>query len=386
MIYIDPLYLLLNMVLLGTFAICGINITHGENYWKNAFWCIIVFTLILGARYMRGNDYEHYLDVYDFDMESDEKLYSLLCRCLNFLGVNHFMQFFIYALIFSSALMVFLYRFNQYACWLFPLSIVAFIFFHEYMIRQELSYAFVFLYLDRLFSVRIFIRNHKLIIPRSVIKNITYCIVFAVCTASIHSGNIPVLMLFTLFYFLYSRPISWKISIPVILISTYVLNRLYDLSSLNSALELIAGTNEKMSSYANRFDFWFGADAAKDEYTRKWYILIWEMAGHCSLFYLGWKMLKNTVTNKSIATIFNCYVFGAVFINLFRELEILNRIGYVFNMWWFVPVGLLIAKFNNLNLHKWEKCLYAFLTFFFYDYLRYLLLRQDMTMFLWDMI
>lgn len=385
MITIDPVYILLNMLLLGVFALCGVNISRGESYWKNALWCIITFTLILGLRYMRGNDYEHYLDVYDFDMESDEKLYTFLCRCLKYFGINHYMQFFVYAIIFSSALMVFLFRFKQYACWLFPLSLIALIFFHEYMIRQELSYSFVLLYLDRLFSVKVIFRNRKLIIPGRSIKNIVLCLILAVCAASIHSGNIPVIMLFTVLFFV-NTPVSWKISIPLLLFCTFILSKVYDLSYFNTTLEYLAGSNEKLSGYANSFDFWFGSSAANDEYSRKWYILIFELLGHSSLFYLGWKMIKSVAANKSVITIFNVYVFGAIFINLFRQIEILNRIGYIFEMWWFFPLGLLIAKYKAMELKAWEKCLYFFLLFFFYDYMKYLLMRQGMTLFLWDMV
>lgn len=382
--YLDFDFIFLNILLLATFTIAGINVSNGYSYLKNAGICILLFTFVLGFRFMRGNDYAHYMDVYEYNLESDQKVFTLLCNTLKYLGVNAYMAFVVYASIFSTSLFIFLYRYKKYAYLVFPLSLIALTFFHEYMIRQELSYAFVFLYLDSLFCIDFRQLNKQRFLDTDTVRRLIYCFCFALIAISIHSANLPVIALFTILYALVRKPVSWKYSVPILLLCTYVFARIVDLSQFNTLFNLLGSVDDKFASYADNSSSWFGADGKDDMYTRKWYILVLEMIGHSSAFYLGYKLLKEHLDSRSVTTIFNCYVFGSVFMNLFRELELLNRMGYVFAIWWFVPVAFILAFYRKVNYSWVEKLMHVFLIFYLYDYLKYLLMTPGMTSFLWD--
>ena len=62
--HFDIIYIILNLLLLFIFWYGGLRISKGDNYWKNAILCIVAFTLVLGLRYGRGNDYHHYVYIY----------------------------------------------------------------------------------------------------------------------------------------------------------------------------------------------------------------------------------------------------------------------------------------------------------------------------------
>lgn len=377
-------FIFLSTLLLAFFTIAGINVSNGYSYWKNAGVCILMFTFVLGFRYMRGNDYAHYIDVFEYNLESGQKVFYWLCLFLKYLGVNAYMSFVVYAAIFSSSLFVLLYRYRKYAYLIFPLSVIALTFFHEYMIRQELSYAFVFLYLNSLFSIDFKRLIRQRFLDTQTAKNLCLCLLFALVAASIHSANIPVIALFTFVYVFFEKPVSWKYSIPILVICTYVLSKVVDLSAFNSLFGILGSVDDKFASYADNSSYWFGEAGKEDVYARKWYILIFEILGHSSAFYLGYKVLRDRLECHSVVTIFNCYVFGSVFMNLFRELELLNRMGYVFAIWWFVPVALILAFYRKMNYSWVEKLMHVFLIFYLYDYLKYLLMTPGMTSFIWD--
>jgi len=68
MLNIDLDYLILNILLLLCFAHYGNKISKGLPYKFAVLPCILLFTLIQGCRYMRGNDYQHYTEVFNGDI------------------------------------------------------------------------------------------------------------------------------------------------------------------------------------------------------------------------------------------------------------------------------------------------------------------------------
>lgn len=60
-------YLIINIILLSCFAYCGNRISKGAPYKSATLPCILLFTLVQGCRYMRGNDYQHYIEVFNGD-------------------------------------------------------------------------------------------------------------------------------------------------------------------------------------------------------------------------------------------------------------------------------------------------------------------------------
>ena len=84
MITTDFIYIFLNLFMLIVFIVTGRLISKDKkNYWKYAKWPVITFTLILGLRLNRGHDYIHYMEVYRYDLEKEQVLFTLF---------NHFLK------------------------------------------------------------------------------------------------------------------------------------------------------------------------------------------------------------------------------------------------------------------------------------------------------
>lgn len=388
MFFIDLDFVIFNMLLLLVFTVAGILVNRGYSYFKCSLACVLAFSLIEGARYMRGNDYAHYLDVYNYDLEDGQKLYTWFCDLLKYFGVPDYLSFFFYALIFSTCLFIFLYRYKKGAHLIFPLALIALLFFHEFMIRQELSYAFVFLYLSSLFSMSSELQIHKYKLRfrwrRNYYLNLALCMLFATCALSIHTGNFLVILVLTILYCFKIEAINWKISIPILIFAAYVFPSLMDLSGLEPILNVLFSGSDKLSSYTGRFDFWFGQESMNEEYTRNPLVMVYELLGHFSLMYLFCRINSKIAFSLPVKTLYNGYVIGTIVLNAFRNLEILNRMGYVFYILWFIPLSGVLLISRRVRLDKWERFLYVFLTFFAYDYLKYIFLNNEMTLFLWD--
>lgn len=380
----DIIYISLNLLLLFVFYKSGVNVSRGRDYWLNAKNCIFAFTIVLGARYMRGNDYAHYLNVYKYDLEDSQKVYIFLCDAMKVLGINEYGSFFVYAFAFSLCLFVFLKKYRQYAQYLFPFSLMFLLFFHEFMIRQAFSYSFVFLYINKLSELSA--SDNKLkIFSRKNYPIILWCVCLFIIITGIHSANALVVAVFTFSYLFLRKPLPWKITIPALALSTYVLSKSFDFSFLNSILSYLGGTNEKFANYVDNSEMFFSADAKNDIYTRNPIFGFTEILGYASLFYFAPKIIERFENNQSVITLFNCCVFGCIIQALFINLEILNRMGFVFKILTFFPLALVFYYRKFIRINPKAKLLYLFLFFLFYDYLKLLFFRDGMTKFLWDM-
>ena len=421
-------YLLLNIILLAIYVLAGYNISRKGNFWASAWPCIIAFTSIMGSRYMRGNDYPHYCEVYAYDEEPSQRLFTAFNQFLRWMGVGRHYFYYFYSFIFAYCSMFFLKRFRRFSLYMFPLFLIAYISFDEFMIRQALSYSFVFLYLIELFSIRLedsssrkdkkkvlLRKKHSLNelkgegVPKSRrvspnkketsmrkyfsllfasenFSHFFYCIFFASIVISIHVANVLVLVLVTFFYLFVKRPVPFYVSFPMLIIATYLFNVFFDFSYLNPVLDMLTGQDEKLDNYTENSDVWFDEEGKDDKYTRNPIVLIFELLGSGTLFYYGYKIIKYVRKNDRIScTFFNVYVFGTIFINAFRNLEILNRVGYVYQLFWFYPLCLVLFYFPKMHFSILRKLSMFFLLFFLYSYLKYLFFKEGgMALFQWD--
>ena len=146
MFNIDFVYILINILLLLIFYYTGKEIAKGKSYWDNAILCIIAFTLALGLRYGRGDDYFHYQDfyVYGYD-EGQQIVFTWINTISKWMGVGSYYCFLVYSFIEIVCAMIFLKRYRKFAQFLFPMFLIAVIHFNEYQIRQALGFSFVFL-------------------------------------------------------------------------------------------------------------------------------------------------------------------------------------------------------------------------------------------------
>ena len=80
--------------------------------------------------------------------------------------------------------------------------------------------------------------------------------------------------------------------------------------------------------------------------------------------------LSNTLTACSIL-LFNSFFIGISILSLFRNLEILNRIGQVLAYSWIFPVSLVL-HYKTPRWSKFDKLVSIFLVWFAYEFLKYL--------------
>lgn len=381
----DVIYIGLNLLLLFIFYKSGFNISKGKNYWQNVCFCIIAFTIILGARYMRGNDYEHYLDVYRNDLEASQWFYTFMCDIMKSIGIDEYGSFFVYALIFSYCLFVLLKRYKQYAIYMFPMALIFLLYFHEFMIRQALSYSFVFLYINNLFDINVNNIKIRQLFSRKNLKSILLCVLFFLLTIGTHSANAFLILIITIAYIFIHKPLPLSLSIPVLIFTTYFFSEIFNFNTLTPILNYIGGTDTKFTNYVNHADIWFSNDGMNDIYTRNPYIQFIELLGNVSLFILGLQVIKKYEANSQFYTFYNCFIFGTCFQLGFLNLEIMNRMGYVFRILIFFVMGVVFYYRNYLLHIKYNRFLFICVLFLFYDYLKNLLFRAEMTKFLWDM-
>ena len=237
---IDIIYLLVNFIMLATFYVCGKDISNGKTYSKNVIICIIIYTLCLGLRYGRGWDYNHYIDVYKYNLEETEIVFTYFNVFLKKIGVGSHYFFLVYNLIEITCAFVFLYPFKKFARYIFPLFMIATLHLNEYSIRQGLAFSFVFLSLFLFFrfydKLKGFVKHYKIFLLLIVCIAIAY---------GIHSVTIITLSWIFVFAIFIKKPLPYKITIFAFILASYVFQNMFDFSALNGIFSFMADQNEK---------------------------------------------------------------------------------------------------------------------------------------------
>lgn len=372
----------LNILLLITFIIAGNNISKGMNYWRNAIWCILMFTFVQGTRFARGNDYILYSKSFkEGAINTENPLFSLINEILKSFGINEYSCFMVYAFIFVLCAILFMQDFKRYAKYMFPLFLIGFINFEENMIRQAFSYSFFFLFLKNLFRIK---TDKKL----SSYKNLQYilkCIIFSFITIKIHTGNLINLLVITSLYSFYRKPFKPGITIPIYIICVYILPNMFNFSWLNPILNFAAENNERAAEYISNSNYWFSAEGMNDIYEKNAMAELIQVAGSSSLMYLGYKLSinKKVAINYIIAVLLNTFTIGLCIESIFVKLEILHRIGQVLDILGYFVLSIILYYKPYFAPTIRTKILYFCLIWFIYYYTKYIFFSKS-TLFIWD--
>lgn len=362
--------------MLAIFIISGKYISlDNKHYWRYAIWPTIMFTLVLGLRLNRGNDYIHYMQVYLFDLEDKQVLFTSFNHFLKSLGTGPHWIFIWYSGAFILGAMFFLKRFREYAAFVLPLFLIAFTHFSEYMIRQAFGYSFVFLFLAFMFSDKM-----------SKLKRLFCLLLCFWLSYSIHAVNAITCTVSLVLYYGVKKPFKPIYSIPLYLIATVYLQNHFDFSYLSGLLSFIGEQNDKFSHYTENSDVWFSNNAMNAMYARNFFVKIFQTLGDCSLMYITYNVLKNN-PNIKFQFFYNTFVLGAIFSQCFYTLEILRRMGDIMYWNWAFPLAyFLYNRKRYICLSRLVEYLSISLLFYCYEYLKYLFFRtDDMYKFLWDM-
>lgn len=379
MITTDFTYIFLNLLMLMIFIFAGIGICKDKHhYWSYAIWPILAFTIVLGFRLNRGNDYIHYMDVYLYDLEESQVLFTEFNHFLKTLGVGPHGIFVWYSGAFILGAMFFLKTLKQFASWIFPLFMMSFIFFSEYMIRQAFGYTFVFLFMLFMF------KEEFPTCKRYICMFICFYLAY-----SIHSANAITCIIDVVLYYFIKVPFSTRVTIPAYLVASFYLQNNFDFTYLEGLLSFLGDQSDKFSTYTDNADIWFDSESKNAIYDRNSIVKILQTLGECSLIYLGNRAL-HIREDKRIVFMYNLFVLGAIVSQCFYSLEILRRMGDVMYWYWAFPLAYVLFYrkeiFSTFKYRFISSSLYLFLLFYGYDYLKYLFMRTlDMYKFIWDM-
>lgn len=181
------------------------------------------------------------------------------------------------------------------------------------------------------------------------------------------------------------KPLHYSITIPIYLLCVYILPKIFDFSILQPILDIFSRHNELASAYAENSSKWFSSEGMNELYTRNVAVQTIETLGTSALLYLGHKtILCHKVQQSMNATLFNSFFIGVSILSLFRNLEILNRIGQVLAYSWIFPISLILY-YKIPRWNKFDKLVSIFLVWFAYEFLKYLFFPPtDKTAFIWD--
>ena len=380
---IDFDYILINIFLLGMFIDAGRNIASGNRQFPGVLACVIFFSVVLGMRYGRGNDYFHYIDVFIDDLEPTQKFFTAFNKVLKFFSVSPFAIFFFYAFFFIKAGLLLVNNFKSLGKYLYPFFLIAFISFEEFCIRQAFGFSFVFLYIISL---------HQFFIEKTK-KRLFLTFIFATIAYSIHSANIIEITLITIIYLFSFVQFPWKHLVLFYLFSKYFVPNFFDFSWLNQMLTFLSDSDSKFEHYVEASEYWFTNDAVDGIYSRNYFISILESVANCALIYLSTVILKrmdfyyeNSLKNnyKLVITLFYCYFWGTCLLQMFHNLELFRRVFNPLYYFWCVPLAFIMTYKSQFLTKTEQKMLIPIWLFWGYEYFRYLFMRNGQTLFLWD--
>lgn len=394
----DLVYDFLNLFLFGIMIYEGKMVSKGKFYWKYCIWAILFFTLIEGVRYGRGVDYMHYIDVYKYDMEKEQVLFTSFNDVLKSIGISPELSFMVYAFPFICGAMTMMKPMKKYAMYMFPLFLMSIISMHEAFIRQVLAMSFIFMYIVELNSIIGDLLNKKIKIK---IKRLLPLAFLAVIAYSIHSIAILGIFVITMAMIFLRRPLPWIYIIPILLIGKFYVSKSFDFSYLNSILSFVGSTSDKFSGYTENADIWFSADALDNAYSRNMSIEILETFGCCALIYLGYKLFQNVLKDKErcskrvanvslginaelYVSLYNVFIIGTLILQTFYNLELARRVAHCWDIYWFVPMALVLYYRNSKLFNSFDKILMLGFFYWAWEYIRFLFVWKDTPMFIWD--
>lgn len=377
---LDIDYLFITLFLVFIYYIAGSNIAKGKSYWQSSILCIISMVFIMGVRYNRGNDYMHYIAVYEYDLEDNQILFTWFNNLLKSFDTHPIEIFAYYAFPFAVFSLFLLKRYKLYAKYLFPLFVVGWLQYEESMIRQILGFSFGFVYLFCLFKI-----DFNNIKKKANVIALVESLIFLLCSYSIHSANVITLAFITVIYLFLKKPVYYKISIPLYLIAALYLSTKSDTSFLNPILSFLSSQDDKFSQYADKADVWFGKEGYSERYTANFLVKFLNVTSNCAIMYFGYKLLAGLKKiDKSLIALYNVYVLGTILYDSFVNYEAINRITRYFYAFWIFPFALIL--FYRKSFYKESSLQLAYIISFgvFIHFFRYLFLKGDQTLFLWD--
>ena len=307
------------------------NVKNSKRFWISALVPILLYSVIVGSRYGWGPDYLWYKFRLEnaFSFKEDQVGFKLLNQAITGLGFNFVGGYIIYSLIFVICAFVLIRSYGSESKYMYAFLIPATLFVVNYAIRQGVALSFVLL------AIYFFYRKRWI--------SLVICLFIG---ATIHTAIIVTAAGLGACFFLFKKPISWKITIPLYLFFTFLFDS-RTLGFLAPLLQKYITLDNKFQSYIDNADMWFGVEGADKRYEQGNFALIMSSLFYLSVFFIGFKALKIKPSSR-ILFLYNSFVLGVIFYRAVFLFEILRRFAEPLVMLYFVVLGYGVYVFSAI--------------------------------------
>ena len=307
------------------------------SYWQGALIGIVAYSLNVGLRFGRGIDYNLYVDIFNsikYGIDSDhEILYIWINKLIAVIGGTWPVLVFLQSLFFIVSVYVFLQNFWRYSVYCLPI-VPFFSMFSENIVRQTMGLSFLFI------GLYFLMRKHP---------SYLWYVVFSSLGILCHSVTLVFSVLFFVVHLRKSILLSPKFSIPVFFIILMVFKTEHITFFTSLFIGLMIG--DHYAQYADNADMWLEkgfVDSVSYTVTALYVFVI----------YYGYKI--QPFFGKRYSFMYNLFLIGFLLYPISAKIELLSRIGIIFEMFIFVLLGCLFyyfIKYKRMNTHIWAFCL-----------------------------
>ena len=331
---------------------------------------VLVDVIVEGLRYGRGNDmnyvygpeYLRCLSNYEL-RENMEPIYTLIIKCVRF--IDPFIDvfpfgsiFIVYAFMFIFSLLKLHSCFISYTKHFLLFALLATLYITEWPIRQGVGFSFMLPAVY--FLTKCDFEKWK------TDKNLRRAIVFLAIPPLIHRGDTLGSVLILLFYlFCDKKIISWKVSLPLLLIlelssaATGLMGTLF--GYLAGFDNIILEEDNKMLRYLDYSTFENEMENSLDG-KRGLVTEILAIGYYSSMIIVGYIVTK---TKRHSVWIYNLFVCSMLIAEPFRLLGSLIRMFTPTSVLWFIPMSIAAYYYKEFKGNK----IFVFSYWFFIAYL-----------------
>lgn len=338
-------YIIIYLILFLSFYSLGSIVGHlrRKNNTLVYFFISLIYSIIEGVRYGRGVDYWGYNSLYDrinttTDATSGQVLFDQLLLLFKNLNIPFNGVLFLLSFLYIYSTLYLLKDYKKYFKYVLPLLLIFTVIESECFIRQFCSLSFAN------FALSFILKDNKN-------KKVRFLFFFIFTLIAYHIHSVSIIFLFISFItFHIKSPFHYKYTIPLYLVFS-LSNNIIPSNILSEVINSISiSESNKFYNYIENSDKWFGYDSINTIYRQHWYTLLLDIFLNISVFYTGYKIIKDKriSTPQSYIFFFNLYTIGAIMLRAFYEIELLRRVAFNEFLWIFLVSGyILYLYFNN---------------------------------------
>ena len=301
---------------------------------------IIIYSLIEGLRYGRGNDYFEYKYIYEnahsifnYNDENLEYLFTLLNYILRDANIPYYGAFIVYSFLTIFFIVIGLRKLNISGICKFalPLFLVATLFQSENIVRQTISFSICFA------GICYLIKGEK-----------TTFLALIALALGFHNTAIIIFLATVLLFLVKNQLPPLKLTIVLYLISWIVGRSILPKFSLIFTLITLP---VKYEHYSNNTDFWFSGEELVTQFSTV--TMARSIVNSIGILVLAYYILKKY--NRHDLNIFlNLFIIGAIFNQFTIGVQLLTRITTLFYNFQFIVLAIILYYFYTFEKFRYN--------------------------------